>query len=762
MPEDRRLAAIMFTDIVGYTALMGSDEEKAFKILRKNRNIQKPLIKKYRGKWLKEMGDGILASFNNSSDAVRCAGEIQKEAKKEGIPLRIGIHEGEVVFEGGDVLGDGVNVASRLEELAEKGCIIISGAIYKDIKNKAGITTEFIEEKKLKNVEEPVKVYKASYDESVEDKLESIKERNTKRQNISYILIGIVVVVIAFLFIRKFISFREEVELDQSIAVLPFNYLGEDLSKQYEAEGVMTAIYNHLSKVKALKVIGKTSTGRYRDNIGDPKDIGKDLNVSYLLEGSFQIFGGNARLNVSLISTVDGSSVWANEYDREWKDIFYVQSDVAKSISNEIKVILSPEEKQSIETIPTSNLVAYDFYVQGEELWSKSNEEKDLRSAIRMYTEAIQIDSKFTLAWIGLAARSRSLYWFHTLSGVERVKARQYLDKAIALSANSKEVRFEEGKYYQQCERNYFKAIEIYEQLISEYPNDDKLYYWTGLAYRRYGEFHKSIEYSNTAISLNPLYWRYWLNAGITHLALGEYIDAENSYRKAIDLNPLIFEPYIFLLNLYSVTGEITKAQDILKSNPDIIDYPEIKIRSANIEILDGNYNEAIKILESFGNDVIEEMDFYHTKHLKLGEIYFMMSNERLAEKHFNTERIFLEKRIKELSNDHRLYRSLGIVYAGLGNKQKAIKTGSVALDFFNFDVDALDGYYTEMDMAKILLMVEEYDDSLTKLAYLLDHTGKVSIENLKLDPFWNPVRDMDRFKEIISNPKYQIDLSNN
>ena len=178
MPEDRRLAAIMFTDIVGYTALMGSDEDKAFQLLRKNREIQRPIIKKYRGEWLKEMGDGILASFHTASDAVRCAGEIQHAAKKEGIPLRIGIHEGEVVFEGSDVLGDGVNVASRLEELAEEGCINISGAVYKDIKNKAGIEAEFVEEKVLKNVEEPVKVYSVFCEEQ-EERATSHEQRAT-------------------------------------------------------------------------------------------------------------------------------------------------------------------------------------------------------------------------------------------------------------------------------------------------------------------------------------------------------------------------------------------------------------------------------------------------------------------------------------------------------------------------------------------------------------------------------------------------------
>ena len=163
--QKRRLAAIMFTDIVGYTALMGKDEDLAFQMLRKNRNIHKPVIKKFYGEWLKEMGDGILASFESASDAVRCASEIQFLAKKEGVPLRIGIHEGEVVFEDGDVLGDGVNLASRLQESAEEGCIVVSGAVYKNVKNKKDIITEFIREESFKNVEEPEKIYLVNCDE---------------------------------------------------------------------------------------------------------------------------------------------------------------------------------------------------------------------------------------------------------------------------------------------------------------------------------------------------------------------------------------------------------------------------------------------------------------------------------------------------------------------------------------------------------------------------------------------------------------------
>ena len=172
MPEDRRHAAIMFTDIVGYTALMGKDEDKAFDMLRRNHLLHRNLIEKHNGKLIKEIGDGTLASFPLASNAVRCAIDIQREAKGKNIPLKIGIHEGETVFAGSDALGDGVNIASRLQEEAPEGGITISGKVYSDVKNKADINTKFIAEKVLKNVDEPVKVYQVKCEETEQDVLD--------------------------------------------------------------------------------------------------------------------------------------------------------------------------------------------------------------------------------------------------------------------------------------------------------------------------------------------------------------------------------------------------------------------------------------------------------------------------------------------------------------------------------------------------------------------------------------------------------------
>jgi len=272
MPEQtRQLAAIMFTDIVGYTALMGKDEQRAFDILQKNRDIQKPIIEQNSGKWIKELGDGILASFPAVSDAVAAAVSIQEVCNGEReFQLRIGIHLGEVIFENGDVFGDGVNVASRIQALASPGTTWVSEIVFRNIENKRGISTDFIKETTLKNVQYPVKIYQLRSEKEIQNRI-----------------------------------FSTQTIIEKSIAVLPFVNMSGDPGNEYFCDGLSEELLNVLAKVDGLKVASRTSSFLFRGKGTDITEIGNKLKVATVLEGSVRKSGNRLRITAQLINATE-------------------------------------------------------------------------------------------------------------------------------------------------------------------------------------------------------------------------------------------------------------------------------------------------------------------------------------------------------------------------------------------------------------------------------------------------------------------------
>jgi len=284
---NRQLAAIMFTDIVGYTALMGRDEQKAFEYLSKNRRIQKPIIEQYRGQWIKELGDGVLASFSTVSDAVTAAIRIQEACNAANdFQLRIGIHLGEVVFENGDVFGDGVNVASRIQAKAPPGGIWISESVHNNVVNKHDIITKYVTTERLKNVKDPVRIYQVIVEgvQFVKPKIPLIKSKSNSKTLVG--ILGIVVLLTAVYFVyqnfsgtgKKTETVSEEA-IDKSIAVLPFEDLSPAKDQEWLGDGIAEEIISSITAINDLKVIGRTSSFQFKGKGLDAKTIGEKLNV---------------------------------------------------------------------------------------------------------------------------------------------------------------------------------------------------------------------------------------------------------------------------------------------------------------------------------------------------------------------------------------------------------------------------------------------------------------------------------------------------
>lgn len=508
----RRLAAIMFTDIVGYTSLMGEDEDKAFQLLKINRKLQRPIIEKHGGTFLKEIGDAILASFPNDSDAVYCAKEIQEACKTEPeLQLRIGIHEGEVVFEEGDVYGDGVNIASRLQSIAPAEGIYISETVNRNVENKKGIETRFVKRENLKNVKRPVMIYQVNIG------LTPMKyDQGNIKRIIVYTLGGLLILVIAVALVHLIGIKKSTVgDLEKSIAVLPFKGLSTDPEKQYLADGVMDAILHHLSKIEDLRVVTRTSVEKYRNTTQTIPEIARELQVSYVLEGSFQKYGEQARLNVQLSNAQEKEDhVWSEEYTRNYSDIFTVQSEVARAVAHELHAALTPQDKD--HGFSTVNIDAYDYFLKGREAhtkyWMAYSDIKLLEKAESYYRRALERDSSFAQVYTGLALVYMNKVGFETFLQEDYLDTCKYLaDIALSFNSELEEAFFVRGRYYQS--RNEFdKAIAEFETAIELNPNYSIAYNQLADIYFSKIDFKNAIKNKHRAVLLEMGPYRYqWL-----------------------------------------------------------------------------------------------------------------------------------------------------------------------------------------------------------------------------------------------------------
>ncbi|HLF36090.1 MAG TPA: adenylate/guanylate cyclase domain-containing protein [Cyclobacteriaceae bacterium] len=476
MSQTRQLAAIMFTDIVGYTALMGTDELKAFEYLKKNREIQRPAIEKFNGKWIKELGDGVLACFNNASDAVQAAICIQEicNATKD-FQLRIGIHQGDVVFEGEDIFGDTVNIASRIQCTANPGSIFISESVHQNVSNLQGIATRFVKQESLKNVRELLNIYEIVIG-SVADQHSSGNQDTFKKGK------------------------------EKSIAVLPFTNMSNDPEQDYFGEGIAEEIINSLVHIRDLKIAGRTSSAQFKGRNIDLREVGKKLGVNTVLEGSVRKQGNRLRITAQLINVEDGFHLWSEKFDRNMDDIFAIQDEIALAITKQLKITLFEKDREEIIRNATNSIEAYELVLKGR--FHIGRRGSSILTGLHYYEQAIAEDPQYALAYSGYAWANYLMAFYNFISGREVMeKVKQNAEKAIQLDDGGHEAYSTLAAYYesfqwnwQEGKDNYLKAIALNPQ----FAQGNSLFGMAHLAFVE-GSFDEAQKYCRIGIKMDPL-----------------------------------------------------------------------------------------------------------------------------------------------------------------------------------------------------------------------------------------------------------------
>lgn len=594
---ERHLAAIFAADVAGYSRLVGLDELGTLKRLAAAREIMDALIEEHGGRIANTAGDSVLAEFPSAVDAVQCAVAVQGRLRETGgeiaqdqrVQFRIGIHVGDVVVRGRDLLGDGVNVCARLQEIAEPGAVCISGAVYEQVHQALPFSFENLGPKKLKNIDRAVQVYAVpiaslgSAQAGVADPTTPEHNRVPKRARSIPLYAGITVILLVLASAGGgvwWIAAQQRVEPQKagastavrsdkpSVAVLPFANLSDDKAQEYFSDGITDDVINDLSKVAGLLVVARNSTFTFKNTAVDVRKAAADLGVRYVVEGSVRRAADRIRINVRLIDAASGGQLWADRYEGTMGDVFGLQDDIAGKITRTLAIQLTSKEQGQIAAKRTENPAAYDEFLKGWNKYLQQNP-KAAREAIGHFERAIEMEPNYSRAYAALAATYWQVarrQWQEERFGLRsvhdaRLKAEGYITKAQQ-SPTSLSHQVAAALLSQQGMHE--EAIREGERAISTDPNDADAYVALAGALSLAGQPAKAVEVILQGMRLNPFSPPYYFyELGLAQFGLGQFEKAAASLERAIALNPDDRWSYRVLLAAYGHLGRIADAERI-------------------------------------------------------------------------------------------------------------------------------------------------------------------------------------------------------
>jgi len=588
----RKLAAIMCADVYGYSRLMGENEEATLRTLSAYRAIIDSLIESHRGRFVTSAGDSVLAEFTSVVEAVNCAVDIQTRLKAENTDLppgrrmefRIGVNSGDVMVEGDQIYGDGVNVAARLENLADPGGICISGTVHEQIRDKLPLGYQDLGDQEVKNIARPVRVFRvlSQAGDATRRKTPRVAPKYLRRGVLS---IGAVAIIVATTLLVQHVSLKPphtnaSIQPEEksalplpdkpSIAVLPFANLSGDAKQDYFSDGITDDLITGLSRLPGLFVIDRSSTFSYKNKSPRVQDVGREFGVKYVLEGSARKQADQMRINVQLVEADTGSQVWAKRYDEQFREVFKVQDDIVESITGTLKVQLPLLQEGIVLPQRTNNLEAYDSFLRGHEYLQQPTPE-GYAKARKMFERAIKLDPGYPdpyadLSWSyfiayvwqwdkdpgvidhasELANKAISLddsnaipyvilAWIDSFKG-DRNQALGNAQRAVALGPNSALVYNMLADSNFALDGNPEQQIEYARRAMRLDPRQTAIYLsFVGYAYSRMGRFSQAIDALQKSDQSNP-YLHIWLTCD--YARLGRYAEARAEAAEVLRLSP--------------------------------------------------------------------------------------------------------------------------------------------------------------------------------------------------------------------------------
>ena len=588
----RKLTTIFSADAVGYSRLMGDDEAATVLTLKSYRALISSLIHQYNGVVIDSPGDNLLAEFTSVVDAVECAAVVQNEvaAKNDELPdhrrmlFRIGINLGDIIQDDERLYGDGVNLAARLEGIAEPGGVCISRTVFDHVENKLPYGYEFLGEQNVKNIAKPVGAYRVLIkpEATIKGKTKSSKPVSSKRKLIIGAIIGgiaLIAIVGLWPFSERFINLEPTLEKNPtemltdkpSIAVLPFANMSGEAEQEYFCDGITEDLITDLSKISGLLVIARNSTFTYKGKAVNIKEVAQELGVRFVLEGSVRKAGKKVRITAQLIDGGTGHHLWAERYDGQLKDIFSLQDSVTKSIISSLKLELTLSEREKLVHRETENIQAYETFLKGWEYYRKDTLE-DWAKAIDYFENAAELDPDYTKPYAALALiysrygntsrsfESRSPLGVNTDEA--RVRARLNIELAMIKPTS---LSYRIRALLTLFRRQYREAIDNAEQALSISPNDVDGLYTLAYILLAFGNSEEAVQLVNKGFRLDPHNISYPLYLlGLNHFVRGELNETVAMIERALEHNPKLPRPVPILPAAYALLGYKQKAKQSL------------------------------------------------------------------------------------------------------------------------------------------------------------------------------------------------------